>query len=176
MTETLDKRIILNKCACGSKVNTNLKCGDADCQEFICPKCMIQTKTVPKCRKCAKLKKNPAFNPTPKELILSFVVCSISSIVLSIGINATLNIINNFAPGIIVFYLLLLVPPLLGWAIGYIIERTSIYKKSLTLTLIAGLSASAGHLIISFGFQVDFFYWLISLAITIYLSINKVKV
>ena len=88
MTETLDKRIILNKCACGSKVNTNLKCGDADCQEFICPKCMIQTKTVPKCRKCAKLKKNPAFNPTPKELILSFVVCSISSIVLSIGINA----------------------------------------------------------------------------------------
>ena len=98
MTETLDKRIILNKCACGSKVNTNLKCGDADCQEFICPKCMIQTKTVPKCRKCAKLKKNPAFNPTPKELILSFVVCSTSSIALSIGINATLNIINNFAP------------------------------------------------------------------------------
>ena len=162
MTETLDKRIILNKCACGSKVNTNLKCGDADCQEFICPKCMIQTKTVPKCRKCAILKKNPSF--------------SISSIVLSIGINATLNIINNFAPGIIVFYLLLLVPPLLGWAIGYIIERTSKYKKSLTLTLIAGLSAAAGHLIISFGFQVDFFYWLISLAITIYLSINKVKV
>ncbi len=176
MTETLDKRIILNKCACGSKVNTNLKCGDADCQEFICPKCMIQTKTVPKCRKCAKLKKNPAFNPTPKELILSFVVCSTSSIVLSIGINATLNIINNVAPGIIVFYLLLLVPPLLGWAIGNIIERTSKYKKSLTLTLIAGLSAAAGHLIISFGFQVDFFYWLISLAITIYLSINKVKV
>ena len=106
---------------------------------------------------CKIEKKNPAFNPTPKELILSFVVCSISSIVLSIGINATLNIINNFAPGIIVFYLLLLVPPLLGWAIGYIIERTSKYKKSLTLTLIAGLSASAGHLIISFGFQVDFF-------------------
>ena len=136
MTETLDKKIILNKCACGSKVNTNLKCGDAECQEFICPKCMIQTKTVPKCRKCAKLKKNPAFNPNPKELILSFMVCSTSSVALSIGINTALKIINNIAPGIIVFYLLLMVPPLLGWAIGNIIERTSKYKKSLNLNLI----------------------------------------
>ena len=37
MTETLDKRIIVSKCDCGNKVNTNLKCGDADCQNFICP-------------------------------------------------------------------------------------------------------------------------------------------
>ena len=133
----------MSKCDCGNKVNTNLKCGDSDCQNFICPKCMVHTKTVPKCKKCAKLKKNPAFNPSPKELILSFTVCSTASITISIGINATLNIINNVAPGIIVFYLLLLVPPLLGWAIGNIIERTSRYKKSLTLTLIAGLSCSS---------------------------------
>ena len=120
----------MSKCDCGNKVNTNLKCGDSECQNFICPKCMVHTKTVPKCKKCAKLKKNPAFNPSPKELILSFTVCSTASITISIGINATLNIINNVAPGIIVFYLLLLVPPLLGWAIGNIIERTSRYKKS----------------------------------------------
>ena len=176
MTETLNKKIMINKCACGNKDGTNLKCGDAQCQEYICPKCMIQTKTVPKCKKCAKLKKNPAFNPSSKELILSFIFCSVSSISLSLGINTVLNIISNIAPGIIVFYLLLLVPPLFGWAIGNIIEKTSRYKKSVTLTLIAGLSAAAGHLIISFGFQVDFFYWLISLAITIYLSINKVKI
>ena len=162
--------------ACCAKLNTNLKCGDLDCQDFICPKCMVQTKTVPKCKKCAKLKMNPAFNPSKKELFLSFIVCMISSIVLGLGLNATLRAINEFAPRIIVFYALILIPPLLGWAIGNIIERTSKYKKSLTLTIIAGLSGSAGHLIISFGFQVDFIYWIVSLAITIYLSINKVKV
>ena len=162
--------------ACCAKLNTNLKCGDLDCQEFICPKCMVQTKTVPKCKKCAKLKMNPAFNPSKKELLLSFTVCMISSVALGLGLNATLRVINEFAPRIIVFYALILIPPLLGWAIGNIIERTSKYKKSLTLTIIAGLSAAAGHLIISFGFQVDFIYWLVSLAITIYLSINKVKV
>ena len=162
--------------ACCAKLNTNLKCGDLDCQDFICPKCMVQTKTVPKCKKCAKLKMNPAFNPSKKELFLSFIVCMFSSIVLGLGLNATLRVINEFAPRIIVFYALILIPPLLGWAIGNIIERTSKYKKSLTLTIIAGLSGSAGHLIISFGFQVDFIYWIVSLAITIYLSINKVKV
>jgi len=166
----------LSKCDCGNKVNTNLKCGDSECQNFICPKCMVQTNTVPKCKKCARLKKNPAFNPSPKELILSFMVCSTSSIALSIGINAILNVINNVAPGIIVFYLLLLVPPLLGWAIGNIIERTSRYKKSLTLTLIAGFKCSSttfNNFI--WDFKLTFFTGLISLAITIYLSINKLS-
>ena len=166
----------MNMNACCTKLNTNLKCGDLDCQEFICPKCMVQTKTVPKCKKCAKLKMNPAFNPSKKELFLSFIVCMFSSIALGLGLNATLRAIDEFAPRIVVFYAIILIPPLLGWAIGNIIERTSKYKKSLTLTIIAGLSAAAGHLIISFGFQVDFIYWLVSLAITIYLSINKVKV
>ena len=167
----------MNICECGSKQNTNLKCGDSNCQNFICPKCMVQTKTVQKCKKCAKLKKNPAFTPTPKELILSFLICMVSSITLSGALNTILRILYDLAPGIIIFYLLILLPPLLGWAIGNIIERTSKYKKSLSLTLIAGLSASAGHLIISFGFpQVDIIYWLVSLAITIYLAINKVKV
>ena len=166
----------MNMNACCSKLNTNLKCGDLDCQDFICPKCMVQTKTVPKCKKCAKLKMNPAFNPSKKELFLSFIVCMFSSIALGLGLNATLRAIDEFAPRIVVFYAIILIPPLLGWAIGNIIERTSKYKKSLTLTVIAGLSAAAGHLIISFGFQVDFIYWLVSLAITIYLSINKVKV
>ena len=166
----------MNMNACCSKLNTNLKCGDLDCQDFICPKCMVQTKTVPKCKKCAQLKINPAFNPSKKELFLSFIVCMFSSIALGLGLNATLRAIDEFAPRIVVFYAIILIPPLLGWAIGNIIERTSKYKKSLTLTIIAGLSAAAGHLIISFGFQVDFIYWLVSLAITIYLSINKVKV
>ena len=166
----------MNMNACCTKLNTNLKCGDLDCQEFICPKCMVQTKTVPKCKKCAKLKMNPAFNPSKKELFISFIVCMFSSIALGLGLNTTLRVIDEFAPRIVVFYALILIPPLLGWAIGNIIERTSKYKKSLTLTVIAGLSAAAGHLIISFGFQVDFIYWLVSLAITIYLSINKVKV
>ena len=166
----------MNMNACCTKLNTNLKCGDLGCQEFICPKCMVQTKTVPKCKKCAKLKMNPAFNPSKKELFISFIVCMVSSIALGLGLNTTLRAIDEFAPRIVVFYALILIPPLLGWAIGNIIERTSKYKKSLTLTVIAGLSAAAGHLIISFGFQVDFIYWLVSLAITIYLSINKVKV
>ena len=166
----------MNMNACCSKLNTNLKCGDLDCQKFICPKCMVQTKTVPKCKKCAKLKMNPAFNPSKKELFLSFIVYMDSSIALGLGLNAALRIINEFTPRVVIFYALILIPPLLGWAIGNIIERTSKYKKSLTLTIIAGLSAAAGHLIISFGFQVDFIYWLVSLAITIYLSINKVKV
>ena len=166
----------MNMNACCTKLNTNLKCGDLDCQEFICPKCMVQTKTVPKCKKCAKLKMNPAFNPSKKELFISFIVCMFSSIALGLGLNTTLRVIDEFAPRIVVVYAIILIPPLLGWAIGNIIERTSKYKKSLTLTIIAGLSAAAGHLIISFGFQVDFIYWLVSLAITIYLSINKVKV
>ena len=166
----------MNMNACCTKLNTNLKCGDLDCQDFICPKCMVQTKTVPKCKKCAQLKINPAFNPSKKELFLSFIVCMFSSIALGLGLNATLRAIDEFAPRIVVFYAIILIPPLLGWAIGNIIERTSKYKKSLTLTIIAGLSAAAGHLIISFGYQVDFIYWLVSLAITIYLSINKVKV
>ena len=165
-----------NKCSCGKEISTFLKCGGKDCENFICPNCMIQTKTVPKCKKCAKLKVNPAFSPTPKDLILSFVVCMFISVSFAIVFRILVGILSNLIPSTIIYYLIILPVPILGWIIGNIIERTSKYKKSLTLTIIAGLSAAAGHLIISFGFQVDFIYWLVSLAITIYLSINKVKV
>ena len=117
----------MNMNACCTKLNTNLKCGDLDCQEFICPKCMVQTKTVPKCKKCAKLKMNPAFNPSKKELFISFIVCMVSSIALGLGLNTTLRAIDEFAPRIVVFYAIILIPPLLGWAIGNIIELSLIH-------------------------------------------------
>ena len=83
-----------NKCSCGKEISTFLKCGDIDCDNFICPNCMVQTKTVPKCKKCAKLKANPAFTPTPKDLILSFIVCMFISV--SFAIIFRLKIIVRY--------------------------------------------------------------------------------
>ena len=50
---------------------------------------------------------NPAFNPSKKELFISFIVCMFSSIALGLGLNTTLRVIDEFAPRIVVFYALL---------------------------------------------------------------------
>ncbi|MBM01122.1 MAG: hypothetical protein CL762_00145 [Chloroflexi bacterium] len=165
-----------DKCGCGKEISTFLKCGDKNCENFICPNCMIQTKTVPKCKECAKLKTNPAFNPTPKDLVLSFIVCMFISISFALIFRVIVEVLSNFIPSIIIYYLVILPVPILGWIIGNVIERTSGYKKSLTLVVIAGLSVAIGHLTIWSGFSPDIITWLLSLVIGIYLSIIKVKI
>ncbi|MFL2673914.1 MAG: hypothetical protein ACJ0G3_04450 [Dehalococcoidia bacterium] len=165
-----------NKCSCGKEISTFLKCGDINCDNFICPNCMVQTKTVPKCKKCAKLKANPAFTPTPKDLILSFIVCMFISVSFAIIFRLLVEILSNLIPSTIIYYLIILPVPILGWIIGNVIERTSGYKKSLTLVVIAGLSVAIGHLTIWYGFSPDIITWLLSLVIGIYLSILKVKI
>ncbi len=161
-------------CGCGSKIPTSLKCGGYQCDNFICPSCMIQTTTVPKCKKCAKLQVNPAFNPTTKDLVLSFISCTVFAIACAIGVRFIEKAILSFIPNSILPYFFLLSTPLLGWLIGLIIERTSKYKKNINLQLIAGFSVFCAHLIIWNGFQI---WWipLLSLAIGIYLSIIRVR-
>ena len=66
--------------------------------------------------------------------------------------------------------------PIVKHVFGNVIERTSGYKKSLTLVVIAGLSVAIGHLTIWYGFSPDIITWLLSLVIGIYLSILKVKI
>ena len=164
------------KCYCGREVTTHLKCGGQNCENYICPKCMIQTKTVPKCKNCAKLQINPAFNPSIRELLMSFLVCNIFSVLYSYSFNIILILASPFISRSLSFYVIILPIPILGWIISFIIEKTSRYKKSNYLQLIAAFSVLVGHTIIWSEFQISLIPWLLSLAIGIYLSILKVRI
>ena len=55
------------KCAAHPEVDTNLACGK--CGIPICPKCLVQTPVGMRCRKCARLKRLPTFEITPRQYL-----------------------------------------------------------------------------------------------------------
>ena len=161
-----------NLCDCGSKEDTNLKCGGFDCDNFICINCMVQTNTVPKCKGCAKLQINPAFNPTLRDILLSIMAGLILSILYSIFVTFLLGfskIVGGFN-----YYFLLLLTPFFGLIISFTIEKISRYKKNIKLQIIAGLCVFITHILI-WSISALTLPSLASLLIGIYISSSRVR-
>ena len=161
-----------NLCDCGSKEATNLKCGGFDCNNFICINCMVQTNTVPKCKGCAKLQINPAFNPTLRDILLSITAGLILSILYSILVIFILRF--SKISGDFNFYFLLLLTPFFGLIISLAIEKISRYKKNIKLQIIAGLCVFITHILI-WSISALTLPSLASLLIGIYISSSRVR-
>jgi|TARA_B110000438_G_C15797044_1_gene643321 hypothetical protein len=161
-----------NLCDCGSKEITNLKCGGFDCDNFICINCMVQTNTVPKCKGCANLQINPAFNPTLRDILLSITGGLTLSILYSILITFVLNFSN--ITGGFNFYFLLLLTPFFGLIVSLAIEKISRYKKNIKLQIIAGLCVFITHALI-WSTSILTLPSLASLLIGIYISNSRVR-
>ena len=161
-----------NLCDCGSKEDTNLKCGGFDCDNFICINCMVQTNTVPKCKGCAKLQINPAFNPTLRDILLSIMAGLILSILYSIFVTFLLGfskIVGGFN-----YYFLLLLTPFFGLIISFTIEKISRYKKNIKLQIIAGLCVFITHILI-WSISALTLPSIASLLIGIYISSSRIR-
>ena len=161
-----------NLCDCGSKEDTNLKCGGFDCDDFICINCMVQTNTVPKCKGCAKLQINPAFNPTLRDILLSITAGLILSILYSILVTFILNF--SKITGGFNYYFLLLLTPFFGLIISLTIEKISRYKKNIKLQIIAGLCVFIAHILI-WSISALTLPSLASLLIGIYISSSRIR-
>ena len=118
------------------------------------------------------MKKNPLYDPSNKELVIStfagILVSTLSGIIFSLIINFTGKII---LPG----FIILLIPlAAIGYLTGITIERTSKFKKSTSLQIIAGISTLVGSIIYSnvFLFSIP---GLIGLILGIYLAIYRIR-
>src|SRR5215210_2428458 len=55
------------RCATHPRVETYLRCGR--CETPICPKCLIQTPVGTRCRACARLRRLPMYDLSPRFLL-----------------------------------------------------------------------------------------------------------
>jgi hypothetical protein len=164
-----DKEKICSFC---NKTSTDLQCSKTGCENYICPSCLEQTPVGARCPDCAQMKKNPLYDPSNKELVVSafagILVSMLSGIVFSLIINIVGKII---LPG----FILLIIPlGAIGYLTGITIERTSKFKKSTSLQIIAGISVLMGSIIYSnvFLFSIP---GLIGLILGVYLALYRVR-
>ena len=72
---TIIKRIMGNNSIRESRVknktSTDLQCSKTGCENYICPSCLEQTPVGARCPDCAQMKKNPLYDPSNKELVVS---------------------------------------------------------------------------------------------------------
>ena len=162
----------LKICSFCDKTSTELQCSKTGCENYICPSCLEQTPVGARCPDCAQMKKNPLYDPSIKELVVSafagILVSTLSGIIFSLIINIVGKII---LPG----FILLIIPlGAIGYLTGLTIERTSKFKKSTSLQIIAGISVLVGSIIYSnvFLFSIP---GLIGLILGVYLALYRVR-
>ena len=134
----------LNFCPRDPKIETNLSCGK--CGEFICPKCLVQTPVGARCEDCARMKKNPAYDPSSGE--------TSRAVAAGIGTAAGIGLVLG-ALGVLAYkaggqnpYTIVAVVGLagMGWTAGEVVYRVSKFKKSRGLQYAAGLCTFAGYI------------------------------
>ena len=82
------------KCSFSNNTTTDLQCSKAGCENYICPSCLEHTPVGARCPKCARMKKNPLYDPSKKELVLSIFAGISVSILLGFGLSLLTNLLG----------------------------------------------------------------------------------
>lgn len=142
------------------KIETNLRCGK--CDEFICPKCVVQTPVGSRCPDCAKLTRLPTFQVSAIDHLKAMGIGLGLAIVLGLGWGMTVPIARGYS------YLLAL---LAGYIIGELISRGVKKKRGIGLQIIAGTSVGLCYAAaVVFGISTSI-YSLVALAAGIFLAV-----
>ena len=164
------------KCSFCKKSTTNLQCSKTGCENYICPSCLEQTPVGARCPKCAKMKKNPLYDPSKKELVISTFAGISVSIFLGVILSLFTNLLGKILP---LRFIILIIPVIIGYLIGITIERTSKFKKSNSLQIIAGFSVLIGFVVYNNTLinylQINSISSIVGLLLGLYIAISKVR-
>jgi hypothetical protein len=108
---------------------TFVRCGR--CDKPICVKCMVDSPVGKKCRDCAA-NKNHITQSTPVDAVLGLVVGTVAAAV------------SGWIMAQVSFFLLAFI---YGWIVGEAVLRAGHRRRSLTMQIVAGVSAIAGGMI-----------------------------
>lgn len=170
----------LNYCPRNRGVETNLRCGK--CGEFICPRCLVQTPVGARCPDCARLKKNPAFDPSRQEVGVA--VAAGLAVAGAVGAITGAAVVGTYRAlgynGYLIVALLGLIGA--GWLVGETVYRVARYKRSRGLMYAAGMCAFAAYIAAiaasnAFGLRGAFIgLWpLLGLSVCVYVAMGRVR-
>ena len=135
-SETGQEQPEVMRCATHPEVETGLTCGR--CGTPICPRCLVQTPVGARCRDCARMRRQPAFEVSPFQYAQAAATAAAVALVLGFLWSALpLRGYGTF-----------LVTAAVGYIAGEAVSRVVRRKRSLGLKAIAGL-AVAGALLVS---------------------------
>jgi hypothetical protein len=171
-------------CPRDPEVETNLRCGK--CGSFICPRCLVQTPVGARCPDCAKLKKNPAFDPSRTDMGSAVLASWGSGVAIGAAFGALAYALARSLPGLGVQGIEIIVLAGLGgcgWAVGEVTYRAAKFKRSRGLVWVAATGAfvvyaAALTVASQLGLWNGVFlrlFGLIGLAIGIYAAIGRVR-
>ena len=167
-----------NYCPRNSGVETNLRCGK--CGQFICPRCLVQTPVGARCPDCASVKKNPAFDPSNRDMLLAAGASVGVAVAAGIFLGAVVATLARVPYGYM--FGVLVGQAAAGWAVGETVYRVSRYKRSRGLTYVAAISAFVAYaaaLAVSpvFGLRGGFIeLWaLLGLGASVYIAMGRLR-
>lgn len=151
------------RCATHPEVETSLRCGR--CGRLICPKCLVQTPVGARCPDCAKLKRLPTYEISPRQYLIAS------------GAGLGVAIATGFAWAFIPLsgYFSLLIALGVGYAIGEVISRSVNRKRGRGLQVIGGAS-----MVVSYAIYYLFVPWfslvtIIGLALGILIAVIRLR-
>lgn len=163
-------------CPRNPAVETNLRCGK--CGQFICPRCLVQTPVGARCPDCARMKRNPAFDPSNQDLLLAagagLGVAIAAGVLLGAVIVTMVRVPYGYQ------FAVLAGQAAAGWAVGETVYRVSRHKRSRGLSYVAAICAFiayAASLAVSsvLGVRIVDMWSLIGLGISVYVAMGRLR-
>jgi len=151
------------RCATHPEVETSLRCGR--CGRLICPKCLVQTPVGARCPDCARMKRLPTYEVSPRQYLIAS------------GAGLGVAIVTGFAWAFIPLsgYFSLLIALVVGYAIGEVISRSVNRKRSLGLQVIGGISMVVSYVIYYLFFPLFSLFPIIGLALGILIAVIRLR-
>lgn len=167
-----------NYCPRNPGVETNLRCGK--CGQFICPRCLVQTPVGARCADCARVKKNPAFDPSNQEVLLASAAGAGVAVAAGIFLGAVVATLARVPYGYM--FGVLVGQAAAGWVVGETVHRVSRHKRSRGLSYVAAISAFVAYtvaLAVSpvFGLRGGFveLWALLGLGASVYIAMGRLR-
>ena len=147
---------------------TRLSC--SQCRRHICTVCLVQAPVGIRCRECGRAQPLPTFDVRPVNYARAVAVAA-GVFVLGTLVWLALAFVNGWLAGLIM-------PPVIGYATGYLVSRAVNLKRSRGLMLIAGCTVVVASLVGVF-LTIDLGVWglwgLMSVAVGVLIAIGRVR-
>ncbi len=126
------------KCDCNTE--TTLRCGK--CDKPLCPKCLVETPVGARCRECARMRKLPTFQVSPRN----YLVALGTGLGLAIGLGIAWGAVGWALRLFLHVNLNLILSPAVGYTMGEVISLSVNRRRGRGLAALAGFSMAMSYL------------------------------
>jgi hypothetical protein len=157
------------QCKRHSNVETNLRCGK--CEDYICPKCMVETPVGARCPSCAGLNKLPTYQFSGKHYLRGGLV----ALGLALAVGYLWLLILVFVP--YVGFINIFLAAGVGYAIGEGISWAANRRRGTVLAVMGGISLAGAWLITNPGIWAGVFnpFSLLALLVGGFVAVNRLR-